>query len=231
MMNGIADLTLQDWGIITGIYGTAFTTAYAGWQALKRIHRRRRLLPWICLAYTESYFERLGDGFFERWYLTFTVRNRSPQTIRIVAWGVDGSTKGAGPIVAIDQPDLVLKPFEVGSFDLLDSIMLAEREPRIIYVEDERGRKWRLSRQAVREAIDIAKAAMRKNAERMYEPSPRVKAVRDRITAQRRCQPGSIFAAVPTDGSAHGHVPSFGGREGHNEPRQVAAQERWPLRP
>ncbi len=201
MLNGIADLTLQEWGIITGIYGAVFTTACAAWQVVKRVHHRRRVSARIGLAYTESYFERLGDGFHERWYLTFSVRNRSPQTIRIVAWSADAPTKGAGPTVALDQPDLTLGPFEEGSFDVFDPDMLGKREPRMIFVQDERGREWKLGRKAVREAIDNANAAMRKNAERTHEPSPRIRAVRDRITAHHQRRHGSIFVSAPTGGS------------------------------
>lgn len=91
----MSKLTLEQWAIL---YGMIVSTGGIIWHAINAWGRRQRLRIWVAIGYTES-MERLGDGYYDRWYVTVTIRNRGPRDNVAESWGIEKPTKGTGPYV------------------------------------------------------------------------------------------------------------------------------------
>ena len=187
---GISDLTVQDWGII---YAALLSTGGIVWQASKSWRDRRRLTVNV----QPEYEERISPdpaGFYERWGMVMLIKSQTPKPVKVMLWGIEKPTAGEGPYVTFNDP-LPLKLEGYGEFLFHmedDNLKVFTRTPRRIFVQDERGKKWRASRKTTRRAIELAENARNRNSKRTTEPPERVKEGLARMQQKR-----SVFGSVP----------------------------------
>ena len=160
----MSNLSLEQWGIVYGIF---FSTLGVAWHIIRLWCNRLRLTIRVVRAYADS-TTRYDDGYFQRWYLTVVVHNVSPGPVTVEHWGID-ATKGKGPLV-LEQTGLPanLSGYGKVEIDVLNPEIF-EREPRVIYVQDGRGKRWKAKKKDVREAISAAQYAIEKNKTRSKE--------------------------------------------------------------
>ncbi len=157
----MSNLTLEQWGIV---YSIVFSTFGVGWHFFRLWCNRPRLTIRV-VRVNEDSTTRYDDGYFQRWHLAIVVHNVSPGPVTVESWGID-ATKGKGLLV-LEQTGL---PAELSGYGKVEIDVLKpeifEREPRVIYVEDGRGKRWKAKRKDVREAISAAHYAIEKNKTR-----------------------------------------------------------------
>ena len=146
--------------------GSILKIAKAFWEALMWWRKRPRLM-WLRMGESlEAAVERDGPMRPERSCLLLGMKN-GPEPLTLTEWGVEKPRSGSGPLF-VETTDFPIEvgPYDEASFVIWNPELFPERDPRVIFVKDKRGKRFKMKRKYVPEAREIAARVIKQNRER-----------------------------------------------------------------